>query len=183
MTTQPEFIPFPKMPRLSREIVVTEKLDGTNAQVYISEWGELFTGSRNRWIYPGDDNYGFSAWAHANGEELLKLGPGRHFGEWWGAGIQRRYGLAEKRFSLFNVGRWSSDNVPACCSVAPVLYSGEFTTAAVEAIIESLRVNGSVAAPGFMDPEGIIVFHTAAREAFKKTLRDDESPKSLVGAT
>ena len=30
-----DFKPFPKVPRLSREIVITEKLDGTNASVWI----------------------------------------------------------------------------------------------------------------------------------------------------
>ena len=30
-----EFIEFPKMARLSREVIVTEKLDGTNAQIFI----------------------------------------------------------------------------------------------------------------------------------------------------
>ena len=34
------------------------------------------------------------------------LVPGRHFGEWWGSGIQRGYGLDEKTFSLFNAYRW-----------------------------------------------------------------------------
>ena len=33
------FQDFPKMARLSRDIIVTEKIDGTNAQVYIGEDG------------------------------------------------------------------------------------------------------------------------------------------------
>ncbi|KKK96424.1 hypothetical protein LCGC14_2662910, partial [marine sediment metagenome] len=41
-----------------------------------------------------------------NKKELMKLGVGTHHGEWWGSGIQRRYNLDEKRFSLFNTGRW-----------------------------------------------------------------------------
>lgn len=31
-----DFIEFPKMARLSREVVVTEKIDGTNAQIFIT---------------------------------------------------------------------------------------------------------------------------------------------------
>ena len=58
----PDFKPFPKMARLSREIIITEKLDGTNAQVFITEDGDLFAGSRTRWITPQDDNYGFARW-------------------------------------------------------------------------------------------------------------------------
>jgi hypothetical protein len=32
-------------------------------------------------------------------------------------------------------------------------------------------------APGFMDPEGIVVFHAAAGVCFKKTIKDDARPK------
>ena len=67
------FTPFKKIPRLSRDMVVTEKLDGTNASVHIMEDGEFITCSRNRIITPGDDNYGFSKWAHGHKEELMKL--------------------------------------------------------------------------------------------------------------
>ena len=172
-----DFEEFPKIARLSRECIITEKLDGTNAQIYIGENGEFLTGSRTRWITPEDDNYGFSRWAHEHKEELLALGPGRHFGEWWGQGIQRKYPIGEKRFSLFNVFRWG-DTRPSCCHVVPTLYRGEFTTMAVENCIKNLRELGSVAAPGFMNPEGVVIFHTAANFGFKKTLEKDEAPKS-----
>ena len=46
------FVEFPKMPRLSREIIITEKIDGTNASVTITEDGQFLTGSRTRWITP-----------------------------------------------------------------------------------------------------------------------------------
>jgi hypothetical protein len=173
-----EFEEFPKMARLSRRVVITEKIDGTNAQVFIDEDGSMKFGSRTRWITPEDDNYGFAKWAHENREELLKLGPGRHFGEWWGAGIQRRYGLNEKRFSLFNVQRWADPAVrPACCHVVPVLFDGIFDTTAANGCIDELKVGGSVAAPGFMDPEGIVIFHTAGGFGFKKTVKKDEMSK------
>ena len=143
------FEAFAKIPRFNRPIVITEKIDGTNAQIFIehealvyADGSELpgfelakiddhimFAGSRSRFLQPGkQDNYGFAAWAQTNAKELFKLGPGRHFGEWWGSGIQRGYGLprGEKRFSLFNVSRWATDpNVgdpshapaPECCHV------------------------------------------------------------------
>lgn len=191
-----EFAEFPKMARLSREIIITEKIDGTNAQlaiveldghavegaVYQSGGLALYAGSRTRWITPEDDNFGFAKWAFENAEELLKLGIGRHFGEWWGGGIQRKYGVSEKRFSLFNVSRWEDDAVrPACCLVVPTLYRGEFTSEAAENALAELRANGSRAAPGFMKPEGIVLYHVAAGIGFKKTLEKDELPKSLVG--
>ena len=40
-----------------------------------------------------------------------------------------------------------------------------------------LRVEGSVAAPGFMQPEGIIVWHHAARSYYKVLLENDDKHK------
>jgi len=193
------FETFPKMARLSRECVITEKIDGTNAQIFITEvldevanpndiplvrvgsngpW--IAAGSRTRWITPDNDNYGFAKWVQSNAEELVKLGQGRHFGEWWGGGIQRRYGLTEKHFSLFNVDRWGPDGKekpPECCLVVPTLYRGLFTTGNVAWTLQELAEKGSVASPGFMQPEGIVIWHTAARVMFKKTIVGDEGGK------
>lgn len=168
----PEFKPWPPIPRLSRACVITEKLDGTNGIVHVSEDGAVTAGSRSRWVTPEDDNYGFAAWVRDHADELRGLGPGYHYGEWWGQGIQRRYGLTEKRFSLFNSGRWSSER-PACCHVVPVLYAGVFTSTAVDECLERLARDGSVASPGFMNPEGVVVFVPAAKSMFKKTLGGD----------
>lgn len=175
------FEPFPKISRLSREIIVTEKIDGTNAQIYITDDNQILAGSRSRWLYPGKstDNFGFAGWVEAHKEELLQLGPGRHFGEWWGSGIQRGYGLKEKRFSLFNTDRWRESR-PECCFVVPTLYRGIFSTQVIDEIIESLRAFGSQAEPGFTSPEGVVIFHTASGHLYKKTLVGDDSPKSIV---
>jgi hypothetical protein len=190
-----EFKSFDKIARLKRGMVITEKIDGTNAQIVIpeipGEFGDkpFLVGSRNRWITPEDDNFGFARWAYENQEELLKLGPGTHYGEWWGAGIQRRYGLTEKRFSLFNAGRWYDTHgsagfvaeklspAPSCCYVVPILYSGPFSTESVDGIVEQLKSHGSLAAPGFMDPEGVVIYLPAARTLFKVTCKDDEKRK------
>lgn len=175
-----EFQEFPKMARLSREIIITEKIDGTNAQICIDEDGSFRVGSRTRWITPQDDNYGFAKWAEANRDELLLLGPGRHFGEWWGSKIQRGYGVPDKRFSLFNVSRWDTLDRPVCCGVVPTLFRGMFSEAAILAALDGLRTGGSVASPGFMKPEGVVIYHVAAGVGFKKTLEKDEAPKSLA---
>lgn len=176
------FVDFQKLPRLTRDCVVTEKIDGTNAQIYIGEDGEFRCGSRNRWISPGDDNFGFAHWAHEHKEELMLLGPGRHFGEWWGGKIGRGYGVSglDKRFSLFNVGRWDADNVPACCRVVPILGVGTFGDSFIDATLATLRNIGSIAEPGYKNPEGIVVFHRASGQLFKKTLDNDALPKGLV---
>lgn len=198
MLTEIEFKEFPKIARLSREAIVTEKIDGTNACVYIGENGEFLTGSRTQWITPEKDNYGFSKWAHDNKEMLLRLGPGTHFGEWWGQGIQRKYGLSEKRFSLFNVTRWCLANeepkqipcndprivkfqemLPEGLFLVPVLYRGIFERIDTDLILDDLARNGSKAAPGFMKPEGIVVFHVVGNVGFKKTIENDDLPKSM----
>lgn len=196
------FVPFPKMARLRRDILVTEKIDGTNAQIVIVPRGTyadgnlfgkpvadcgaswIYAGSRNRWVTQEDDNFGFAGWVQDNKEELVRLGQGRHFGEWWGRGIQRGYGIQHRRFSLFNVSRWSHpDSIksfPECCDIVPLLYSGPFSTEATDSALRYLEVAGSRAAPGFMNPEGIVVWHTASNVGFKQTLKDDGMPKSLV---
>jgi len=204
-----EFQEFKKIPRLSREISITEKIDGTNAQVFIAtiemlreelstnslnSWFEqytlakieknernyyVFAGSKKRWldITSKGDNYGFAKWVQANAKELLNLGEGRHYGEWYGKGIQRGYGLDEKRFALFNVGRWNEENKSKCCEVVPILYQGPFDTDMIYSILKSLEVFGSKIAPHFMNPEGVIIYHTASGQLFKKTILNDEKPK------
>lgn len=194
------FKPMSKIPRLNREMILTEKIDGTNASIHISDDGQIKAASRTRWLTPESDNYGFAKWVHLNREDLLTLGPGHHFGEWWGQGINRNYGLAARRFSLFNVSRWDREiweenqkraaerhdpppyepfkAPPSCCSVVPVLIRAPFDTRLIKAVLDDLRFGGSQAAPGFMRPEGVVVFHEAAQQLFKATIENDEQPKS-----
>lgn len=161
------FEAFPKIPRLKNSLMrITEKIDGTNAQILIPEdpGQPIQAGSRNRWIYPNTetnkqtDNYGFAAWVKDNETVLRRLGPGRHYGEWWGAGIGRKYGMETKVFSLFNVGRYK-DGIPEGCpvSLVPVLYEGPVGIEQVSFCRLHLMTYGSVAAPGFMQPEGTVV--------------------------
>lgn len=185
-----EFQPWPKMSRLNRQIVITEKIDGTNAAIHIPEDGKLGIAaqSRKRLITPGDDNFGFARWVWDYAEELTEiLGPGLHFGEWWGSGIQRGYGLTrdDKRFSLFNTTRWLGADLGDVegLGVVPVLYEGDFDTYFADEMLIHLKTSGSLAAPGFMRPEGIVVFHTAANLCFKATIENDELPKALAPAT
>ena len=77
-----EFVEFKKIYRVSRPCVITEKIDGTNAQICITEDNQVLAGSRSRWITPESDNFGFARWAAEHQEELLKLGTGTHYGEW-----------------------------------------------------------------------------------------------------
>lgn len=179
--TTPDFEPFQKIPRLKRDCVITEKIDGTNAGVLVPEGaGELRVGSRNRWITPDDDNYGFARFVETHQDAFYALGPGRHFGEWWGLGIQRGYGLTEKRFSLFNTGRWTTETTPEGLHVVPVLYHGRFSTDVVDQELDCLARNGSAAAPGFPRPEGVIVYMVASRTMHKVTIDRDDEPKGVA---
>jgi len=280
MTTGLVFQPWPKISRLNREIVITEKIDGTNAAIGIGPpagsvtqveaaggfahsyptmgAGRVWAQSRTRIITPLNDNFGFAAWVekHANALRDI-LGPGFHFGEWWGAGIQRTYGLTEKRFSLFNTAKWNEpSNAEGLAKLrgdgimidtVPVLYTGPWTgnygyknsetgewlvladekdwptlyvdyeaaetriasfmerifelgvqdatdlrprlekisrpinprpRFAPNFILEWLARVGSQAAPGFMKPEGICVYHKASGSIFKATVEGDEKHKN-----
>lgn len=189
-----EFRAWPKTARLFRDIVVTEKLDGTNSAVHISDNGQVAAQSRNRIITPENDNFGFATWVHANADSLHQiLGSGLHYGEWWGQGIQRRYDMTEKRFSLFNTARWTGEERPggdgeshtdpviqlrgASISAVPVLYSGPFREDKILSSLRWLRDTGSAAAPGFMNPEGICVYHTQTRTVMKVTLDHNDAGK------
>lgn len=203
-----EFQAFDKIPRLFRDMTVTEKIDGTNAALGIAELGEhpsmiqgvsyvtvdgtfysVHAQSRKRLITPEADNFGFAAWVFANAPELARvLGPGLHFGEWWGSGIQRGYGLTEKRFSLFNTHRWGwladerareQNLVPPQLHVVPVLEQYRFDTEAVQAALDKLEENGSYAAPGFMKPEGVVVYHSAGNHLYKATFEMDAHKSQL----
>lgn len=90
------FVPFPKIGRLSREIVITEKIDGTNAQVFI---------------------------------------------------------------------RTAAEEMDADCTSGSAL------------VIHTSDVPGSEAAPGFMHPEGVVIFHSQSGALFKKTFENDEAGK------
>ena len=177
-----EFKHWPKITRVEnrKPPVFTEKLDGTNGCIVISfeeadentvaslvtEVGlmSVWAQSRNRFIKPGDDNYGFAAWVLKNIEELTKLGEGHHYGEWWGLGVGRGYNETEKRFSLFNTHRWGphNPNTPACVSVVPRL---RVTT--VEEAKQFLINNGSIASPGYMNPEGAVMYDIDSDTNFK----------------
>lgn len=185
-----EFKAWPKTPRLNRNIIITEKLDGTNGAVIITEEGEVGAQSRNRLITPGKatDNYGFAQWVQDNAEHLKEaLGPGHHYGEWYGGGIARNYGLAkdDKRFALFNVSRYAGRvymyGLPGL-EVVPVLGAwGEFDSAVIGEMLTGLKECGSKAVPGFMEPEGIMVYHSASRQVYKVLIENDELPKGLAG--
>lgn len=192
---------FGKIPRLHKPVVVTEQLDGTNGLVAVfgpddpmpesllygitrflvlPDKTAVAAGSRNRWLHPDSDNHGFARWVWEHADELSRLGPGLHYGEWWGGGINRGYGFTqgEKRFSLFNVDRWGDSALrPDCCELVPTLATGDggqLNDLVADSMLR-LMSSGSVAAPGYMSPEGVVVWHSAANQLFKVTLGSDRA--------
>lgn len=201
---------FPSLTRFSQGWSISEKIDGSNAQIWIDTLSSaddkpvrdkfalaciapepsnpeyklhIVAGSRNRFIgnSRGDDNMGFAKWVQDNAEMLVKtLGEGRHFGEWWGKGIQRGYGLNHKRFSLFNTLRWKQEDLPEGLYVVPCLLDNQYLDnpgAAFMGAMALLQQNGSQAVPGFMNPEGIVMYHRPSGTTFKKTFDYDEYGK------
>jgi hypothetical protein len=223
-----EFTAWPKTPRLMRDIVITEKLDGTNAAIQIrrvptlelvdhlsqndptilgiefasptdtlveeGEYWVIGAQSRNRVISLANDNQGFAKWVSANQTTLFEdLGEGLHFGEFWGNKIGRGYGLqvGDRRFSLFNptaldtkirttavqdsgvIGVQAEVQTPGL-DVVPVLYEGPFEMFAVRQTLIDLQRNGSTAALGYPNPEGIVVYHTHARRIIGKVTLDNQ---------
>lgn len=180
------FKAWPKIPRLTNEIYhITEKIDGTNAAIIINigipgdsqstpiDWLVIndinyciYAQSRTRIITPEDDNFGFAKWVKENAKQLIQdLGEGYHFGEWWGKGINRGYELDHKRFSLFNPIKHSDicDHVPHIATVHNHQELHDWINVECERLIQE----GSLAAPGYMRPEGLVVYAEKAKSYWK----------------
>jgi hypothetical protein len=175
------FIAWPKTPRLENEVFhITEKIDGTNACIVIQQ--EAFdtfinhlevegltyyigAQSRSRLLSLEVDHYGLGSWVAKNAEQLiLDLGVGHHFGEWWGQSINRGYELTEKRFSLFNPTKKS-----LCCHNIPYMAEScqEELNKGISECRTRLETDGSMASPGFMRPEGLVVYAEKSKSYWK----------------
>jgi hypothetical protein len=197
---------FGSIPRWYKTFTISEKVDGTNGLIAVLPEGEdyynlrregtepvaiadgfgIFAGSRSRWLSADDkakDNAGFARWISEHAPEVAQLGEGFHYGEWYGSGINRGYGLpkGEKRFALFNTYRWT-DTRPDLFDVVPVLWqgSGDDLQQGIDSAIQILATNGSVISPGFRNPEGIVIYSNEAKTYWKKTLQNDRIPKDMV---
>lgn len=180
-----EFKSFGEIKRLTNiRMSITQKIHGTNAQIFIwpVSWiGDepigyhVQVGSRTRWIYPQDDNYGFAAWVEANKAEIIeKLGIGVHYGEWAGPGINSGEGLSERRFVLFNHEKFPPERpLPPQTVVVPVLYEGPLDSTKIDIAMEELKTQGSKLAPGFMRPEGVVININGTR--YKKVFDPEET--------
>ena len=162
-----EFEKWPKTRRFEKALCVfSEKIDGTKGQIAINEDGEMFVGSRTRWVTPEEDNYGFARWARENEEELVAfLGVGRHYGEWWGQGIQRSYGMDKKVFSLFDTRKFGFlQDVPLGyfpCDVVPfIIRSLDFDKTEVTEYFMKESLAAKRYEVSFDNPEGYMYYST-----------------------
>jgi hypothetical protein len=158
-----EFKEFPKIQQLLKtRLQITQKLNGTNAQVVIFDTPggiDIKCGSRNRWITPDDDNFGFARFVYENKADFIeKLGIGTHFGEWCGPGIQSSEGLSVRTFVLFEHWKYPSDRLlPVNTIPVPVLYIGTYEDNVIAETISKFKIEGSKLVPGFMRVEGVVV--------------------------
>jgi len=177
-------VPEAEWPYRSADVQVRDVPGATLAQGTLPDGQTVavLAQSRSRLITPDSDNHGFARWVKDNAEKLVELlGAGRHFGEWVGKGINKRgYNLNQKVFALFNTHRWAGMNeLDGRLRVVPVLaegYMGE-PGAEFERVMSQLKLNGSLFAPGFADPEGLVMRHGPSGTLFKKTFDYDEQGK------
>lgn len=221
-----EYVKWSNTARLFRDITITEKLDGTNACVIFErvstmeipvdgnlkncinittvgdEQYAVYAQSRNRLITPASDNAGFAKWVEKNHEQLFYvLGEGRHYGEWWGQGIGRKYDMDRKVFSVFNTAGWHKEevngfeertsrairaahvrNVGVDINCVPILGVHTFDESLIRGIAKDLHLFGSTATAEytgdkFPNPEGICIYHKGADTVFKYTLDNNDKHK------
>lgn len=193
---------WPKIPRLhAMAFRLTEKIDGTNARLYIrttkdhgtaatTSDGErhLISGSRSRIISLSSDNFGFARWVEGNKDVIAQHLPvGDYYGEWWGFGIQRGYGMKRKVFSIFNFpgqddGQGSNTkindalwdiNLRAVPTLGDKVEGNDLDTELwkLKAVMSPQTTHvdtiGSFAAPGYDKPEGIVMQELNSRFRYK----------------
>ena len=202
-----EFAKFGSIGRLYRDVVITEKIDGMNACIVIKQVldDELYRNaltvvsgvpyggysdcrfavgvqSRKQFLSLDNDIQGLAAWVQEHAHELvLALGPGYHYGEYWGKNIQRSYHQKRNWFSLFNSKRWNKNNVGHIDGllVVPILYSGPYEDWVNQMQLHRLDTEGSHAAQEVDDrkldfrAEGIVGWHVALDTYYKVTLDGD----------
>lgn len=194
--TMGEFKSWGSTPRENKNKTITEKIDGTNACLVITN-GKVIAQSRKRIITPEDDNYGFARWAYENAGALMDtLGYGYHYGEWYGEGIQKNpLGIEGKRFALFHPTKYNEGNGYILEKVdgletVPLLHHGQCDVWTIPNIMQDLdtygsKVKGAKTTPVYIPgtdefffnqaarPEGIIIWNNETRTRTKMLLDND----------
>lgn len=175
-----DFKAYPKTQRLSNEIVtIAEKIDGTNGVLHVDHQSRtVLAGSRSKWLINDGsrswDNHGFGAWVKENEEKLLNLPEGLHYGEWYGKGINRNYGMKDRKLMLFNRSRYQNileeGDFPTELELETVISLVSVSELPEEALRIKARVDkeGSYHVPGFMKTEGVIFRFQLSAKVYKE---------------
>lgn len=180
---------FPSIERLENlHCVITEKIDGTNGLIeyWIDSnpnhfpYCQVRFGSRNRYITTTDDNSGFANFFFSHKSRILEIIGNleepptqsiRIYGEWFGKGIQRGYGLDQKYFMPFS-SFWAEKMIEAGIpniKEPAILYTGKFIEAEVDHQMGILKFDGSHVVPGYRNPEGIVIYFSHYNFRLKQT--------------
>lgn len=155
---------YPHLFTPGEEVVITEKIDGTNAR-YMWHDGKMFVGSRNRWLKPDSKNL----WTRIlNGshsiEQLCREHPNHIlYGEIFGPVQALRYDRTEPEFAAFALyncmnGEYMSDPdfwkyaLDFGCNITPGIYAGPFDPEMLATFTEG----DSLLAPNHMR-EGVVI--------------------------
>lgn len=166
-------------------IVITEKIDCSNASFTLDENGELQVFSRNVQLDESNNLNGFFQWVHENIKIDEIIPDYIYFGEWLGTPHKVSYLGYEKQFFLFDVysksdsiylpfravkseARWVGLNL------VPVFYEGEFVSFEhLESYVGKTALNGKIGE--LSSGEGIVVknydkqgFAKMVTEAFRE---------------
>lgn len=155
---------YPDVLEIGEEVVVTEKIHGSNAR-YLYDNGTMYLGSRRRWLKPDTINIWSRAldavpeiieWCRAHPGVVL-------YGEVFGAVQSLRYGLGDKvdfrAFAACDHGKWHT-NLSGVPSV-PVVYAGPFHPEKIFPLAETDSIVGS--APAGHMKEGLVIVPSKER--------------------
>ena len=193
--------------------IISEKIDGTNGLIEIqnkannSNTGSMIVkfGSRNRYISFSDDNAGFANFFRHYEKKFKNMAkeiiassynedsqtdeiptenyPLRIYGEWFGKGIQRGYGLKDKffmPFSTFYAEKLIEYQVPNI--VKPnIMYTGKFSQEIADTCMQTLT-NGSLIIPEFKRPEGIVIHFPKYNFRLKQTFEGSKWEQNIPKA-
>ena len=154
---------------LFRDVTISEKIDGTNAQVFVvaedrgrRQPGRGLGGSlrkRTTSVSRRGSPIMLTSCA-SSAQDVISA-------EWYGRGIQRRYGLQDRRFALFNSCTDGPRSARRAAAIVPVLTTRTMGADVVSECLETLRSGGSLARSGFHAPGGIVIYHHASGGMFR----------------
>ena len=193
--------------------VISEKIDGTNGLIEIqnkannSNTGSMIVkfGSRNRYISFSDDNAGFANFFRHYEKKFKNMAkeiiassynedsqtdeiptenyPLRIYGEWFGKGIQRGYGLDDKYFmpfSSFYAEHMIKAGIPNIM-MPNIMYTGKFSLEVVDNCMNCLT-SGSFhnLITNYDNPEGIVIYFPKYNFRLKQTFEGSKWERNIT---